>query len=183
MENFKEKYPPNLPEINPQETQEPEATTDNEVETQAEEQGSQPDSVDLESAELNGLLQRLLDPSIQSEPLDKPKSLASSKRPRNKRKGKQPAEPTKSSYNPPMYGGKSNSHSPNEPTHKKRKLLPSAEKQSDYVAPSQAPKQIKEPVSRKDTKPGLRRSPRMPRATAKYWDSIKAELRNPNQDE
>ena len=140
--------------------------------------------VDPESAELSGLLKRLLDPSIQSEPLDKPKSLASSKRPRNKKKAKQPAEPTKSSYNPPMYGGKSNSNkdSTDEPMHKKRKLLPSAGKQSDYVAPKQAPEQIKEPVSRKDTKPGLRRSPRMPRATAKYWDSIKAELRNPNQD-
>ena len=141
--------------------------------------------VDSESAELNALLKRLWDPNTQSEPLDKPKSLVSSKRPRNKRKAKQPDAPTKPSYNPPMYGGSSNSNkdSTDEPMHKKRKLLPSAGKQSDYVAPKQAPEQIKEPVSRKDTKPGLRRSPRMPRATAKYWDSIKAELRNPNQDE
>ena len=47
MENFKEKHPPNLPEINPQGTPELEATTNNEIGTQAKEQGSQPDSVDL----------------------------------------------------------------------------------------------------------------------------------------
>ena len=66
---------------------------------------------------------------------------------------------------------------------KKRKLLPSARKHSDYVEPKQAPKQLKEQVSRKNTGSGLRRSPRMPTATAKYWNSIKAELRNPNLDE
>ena len=73
-----------------------------------------------------------------------------------------------------MYGGNSNSNkdSTYEPMHKKRKLLPSAGTLSDYVAPKQAPEQIKETVSREDTKLGLRRSPKMPRATAKYWDSI-----------
>ena len=110
MEIFKEKHLPNLPEINPQGTPEQEATTNNEVGTQAEGQGAQPDLVDSESAELNALLKRLLDPNIQSEPLDKPMSLASSKRLRNKRKAKQPAAPTKSSYNPPTYVGKSNSN-------------------------------------------------------------------------
>ena len=97
-------------------------------------------------------------------------SLTSSKRPRNKRKAKQPAAPTKPSYNPPMYGGNSNSNKDStvEPMHKRRKLLPSARTQSNYVTPKQAPKQFKEPVSREDTKPRLRRSPRMPRVTAKY---------------
>ena len=110
------------------------------------------------------------------------KSLVSSKRPRNKRKAKQPNAPTKPSYNPPMYGGNSNSNkdSTDESMHKKRKLLPSAKKQGTYVEPKQAPEQLKEHDSREKAKPGLRRSPRMPRATAKYWDSIKAELRNPN---
>ena len=84
-----------------------------------------------------------------------------------------------------MYGGKTNNNKDNtaETMHKRRKTLPSAGTQSDYIAPKQAPKQIKEPISRKETKTGHRRSPRMPRATAKYWESIKAELRNPNQDE
>ena len=84
-----------------------------------------------------------------------------------------------------MYGGKSNSNKDStvEPMHKKRKTSPSAGTQSDYVAPKQAPKQIKEPISRKETKTGHRRSPRIPRAIAKYWESIMVELRNPNQDE
>ena len=57
--------------------------------------------------------------------------------------------------------------------------------QNDYMAPKQAPapKQIKESISRKETKTGHRRSPRMTRATEKYWESIKVELRNPNQDD
>ena len=185
MENFKDKYQTNLPEITSQETQEAAPTSDNEVGTQAGEQGLQPDLCDPESTGLDTLLKRLMDPNTQPEPLDKPKSLTASKRPRNKRKLKQPNASAKLSYNPPMYGGKSNSNKDStiEPMHKKRKTSPSAGTQSDYVAPKQAPKQIKEPISREETKPGLRRSPRMPRATAKYWDSIKAELRNPNQDE
>ena len=58
--------------------------------------------VDSESAELNALLKRLLDPSTQSEQLDKPNSPVLSKRPRNKRKAKQPNAPTKPCYNPPI---------------------------------------------------------------------------------
>ena len=46
MENFKEKYQTNLPEITSQEIQEAAPTSDNEVGTQAEEQGSQPDLCD-----------------------------------------------------------------------------------------------------------------------------------------
>ena len=140
--------------------------------------------INSELVELNALLKRLLDPRTLSEPLGKPKSLVSSKRPRNKRKAKQPDAPTKPSYNPPMYGGSSNSNkdSTDEPMHKKRKLLPSARKQSDYIEPKQALEQLKEHISRENAKPGLRRSPRMPMATARYWNSMKAELRNPNQD-
>ena len=48
MENFKEQHPPNPPEMNPQRAPEPETTTNNEVETQAEEQGSQQDLINSE---------------------------------------------------------------------------------------------------------------------------------------
>ena len=84
-----------------------------------------------------------------------------------------------------MYGGNTNSNkdSTDEPMHKKGKLLLNAQNKNDYVEPKQAPKQLKEQVPRKNAESGLRRSPRMPTATAKYWNSIKAELRNPNQDE
>ena len=40
MENFKDKYQTNLPEITSQETQEAAPTSDNEARTQVEEQGS-----------------------------------------------------------------------------------------------------------------------------------------------
>ena len=63
MENFKEQHPPNQPELNPQGALETKATTNNEVRTQAEEQESQQNWVDSESAELNALLKTLLDPS------------------------------------------------------------------------------------------------------------------------
>merc|ERR1712243_504790 len=56
MENFKEQHPPNPPEMNPQRAPEPEATTNNEVKTQAEEQGSRQDLINSESAKLNALL-------------------------------------------------------------------------------------------------------------------------------
>ena len=109
MENFKEQHPPIPSAINHQGAPEPEATDNSEVETQTKEQESQQNLVDSESAELNALLKMVLDPSTQSQPLDKPKSLVSSKRPRKKRKAKQPNAPTKPSYNPPMYRGNTNS--------------------------------------------------------------------------
>ena len=88
MDKFKEQHPPNQSDITHHGAPEPEATDNSEVETQTKEQESQQNSVDLESAELNALLKLVLDPSTQSQPLDKPKSLVSSKRPRNKRNGK-----------------------------------------------------------------------------------------------
>ena len=81
MENFKDKYQTNLPEITSQETQEAAPTSDNEVGTQAEERGFQPILCDPESTGLKTLLKRLMDPNTQSEPLDKPKLLTASKRP------------------------------------------------------------------------------------------------------
>ena len=78
-----------------------------------------------------------MDPYTQPEPLDKAKLLTASKRPRNKRKLKQANASAKPSYNPPMYGGRSNSNKyiTVELMHKKRKMSPSAGTQSDYVAP------------------------------------------------
>ena len=47
-----------------------------------------------------------MDPNTHPEPQDKPKSLTTYKRPRNKRKLKQANASAKPSYNPPMYGEK-----------------------------------------------------------------------------
>ena len=138
-----------------------------------------------ESIGLDILLKKIMDPNTQPEPLDKPKLLIASKRPKNKRKLNQTNASAKPAYNPPMYGGKSNNNKNNtvKTVHKRRKISINAGTQNEYIAPKQAPKQIKEPVSKTEKKTGHRRSPRMPRTTAKYWESIKAELRNPNQDE
>ena len=141
-----------------------------------------------ESTGLGTLLRKIMDPNSQSEPLDKPMSLTASKRPRNKRKLNQANPPAKPSYNPPMTGENSSNKendtvSENEPVHKRRRIRMNASTQNKYISPKQAPKQIKKPVSNNETKTGHRRSPRMPRATAKYRESIKAELRNPNKDE
>ena len=129
-----------MPEIASQEAQESTPTSDNEIGTQAGEQGLQPNLCDQESTGLDTLLKRLMDPNTQPEPLDKPKLLTASKRPRNKRKLKQANALEKPSYNPPMYGERSNSNKNNtvEPNHKKRKTSPSAGTQSDFVAPKQA---------------------------------------------
>ena len=129
-----------------------------------------------------------MDPNTQAELLEKPKSLVTSKRPRNKRKSTQSEPPVKPSYNPPVARKSSSNHendtiAENEPVHKRRKKRVDASTQNKYISPKQAPKQIKEPISNSEIKTGYRRSPRMPRATAKYWESIKAELRNPNKDE
>ena len=51
-----------------------------------------------------------------------------------------------------------------------------------YILPKQAPKHIKESNSNQEISTGYRRSPRVPKVTAKYLESIKAELRNPDED-
>ena len=69
------------------------------------------------------LLWKIMDPNTQPEPLDKPKSLTASKRPRPKRKLNQANTSAKPSYNPPIYGGKSNNNENNtvQTVHKRRK--------------------------------------------------------------
>ena len=111
-----------------------------------------------------------MDPNNQPEPLDKPKSLTASKRPRNKRKLNQANPPVKPPYKPPMAGENSSNKEndtvrENEPVHKRRRTRMNASTQNKYISPKQAPKQIKEPVSNNETKTRHRRSTRMPRAT------------------
>ena len=106
MESFKNKHQTSLPVITSQETQKTTLASDSEVGTQAGEQGLQQDLCDPESTGLDTLLKKIMDPNTQPEPLDKPKSLTASKRPRNKRKLNQANASAKPSYNPPMYGGK-----------------------------------------------------------------------------
>ena len=141
-----------------------------------------------EQTELDTLLQKIMDPNTQAELLEKPKSLVTSKRPRNKRKSTQSKPPVKPSYNPPVAERSSieNDNDPvatNEPATKRRKQNAKTNPKYRYKLPKQAPKHIKESNSNQEVNTGYRRSPRVPRVTAKYLESIKAELRNPDEDE
>ena len=81
-----------------------------------------------EPTELYTLLQEIVFPNTQSELLEKPKLLTSSKRPRYKRKSNQSKPPLKPSYNPPVAERSSieDDKDPvanNEPTPKRRKEI------------------------------------------------------------
>ena len=63
--------------------QKPDANEDS-LDTQPIEQEVQPESYTSEPIQLDSLLQNIINPDTQSQLLDKPKSLASSKRPKTK---------------------------------------------------------------------------------------------------
>ena len=91
-----------MPTVTYHKTQEPLPTDNNEFEMQTGEQGLQQAMCTSELAGLDTLLQKIMDPNTQAELLKKPKSLKTSKRPRNKRKSTQEKLPLKPSYNPPI---------------------------------------------------------------------------------
>ena len=129
-----------------------------------------------------------MDPNTQSELLEKPKLLKTFKRPRNKIKTMQSKPSVKSSYNPPVAERSSieDDKDPvanNEPTPKKRKTSVKTNPRNRYISPTQALKHIKESNSNQEISTEYRRSPRVTRVTAKYLESIKAKLRNSDEDE
>ena len=153
MENFKNKHQTSLPAITSQETQEATPASDSEVGTQTGEQRLQQAMCNPESTELDTLLKKIMDPNTQSELLDKPKSLTTSKRPRNKRKLNQANPPAKPSYYPPVAEKSSGNNendtvAENEPVHKRKKTKVDTCTQNKYVSPKQAPKHIKEQTSK-----------------------------------
>ena len=74
-----------MPAINYQNTQEPAKTNKDNLDAQPCDQTLQQESCTSEPTQLDALLQNIINPDTQSQLLEKPKSLASSKRPRNKR--------------------------------------------------------------------------------------------------
>ena len=188
MENFKNGHQVSLPAITSQETQEAIPADDSEVGMQTGYQRLQQAICSSEPIGLDTLLKKIIDSNTQSELLDKLKSLTTSKKPRNKRKLNQANPPAKPSYYPPVAekssgNNKNETVAENKPVHKRRKTKVDTSTQNKYKLPKQAPKHIKEQTLNSNIKTGYRRSPRMPSTTAKYWESIKAELRNPNKDE
>ena len=73
-----------MPTITYQDTQEPAQTNDNNIDAQSSGQTLQQEMCTSEPTELDALLQNIMKPDTQSQLLEKQKSLASSKRPRNK---------------------------------------------------------------------------------------------------
>ena len=120
---------------------------DNEVGKQTGDQRLQQAMCNSEPIELDTLLQKIMDPNTQSELLDKPKLLTTSKRPRNKRKPNQAKPPVKPSYNPPIAEKSSSNNKndtvvENEPVHKRRKTKVDTSTQNKYISIKQAPKHI-----------------------------------------
>ena len=76
-----------------------------------------------------------------------------------------------------------NSLTNNEPEPKRRKKDNDNNLRNKYHSPTQAPKNIKESDTNQESTTEYRRSPRVPRVTTKYLESIKAELRDPDVDE
>ena len=120
--------------------------------------------------------------------MEKPKNLTTSKRPRNKRKATQSKPPEKPSYDPPVADENpievsNNSLTNNKLEPKRRKKDNDNNPRNKYHSPTQAPKDIKESDTNQGSTTEYRRSPRVPRLTTKYLESIKAELRNSDEDE
>ena len=94
----------------------------------------------------------------------------------------------KPAYSPPVADSDSiendnGSVAVDETAPKRRKRDVDISTKNKYKSPTQAPKHIKESNSNQKVITELRRSPRVPRVTLKYLEGIKAELRDPDEDE
>ena len=105
-----------LPAITYQGSHEADQPDDTEVEAQSADQRLHQAMCSSTPTELDTLLQRIMDPNTQSEILEKPKNLTTSKRPRNKRKANQSKPPENPSYHPPVVDDNSTEFSKNSLT-------------------------------------------------------------------
>ena len=129
-----------------------------------------------------------MDPTIVPDPLNIPESIANSKRPRNKRKNKETKESSKPKYHPPRQEIKeapSNQSQEEvvitEPNNKRQKKGKEKSSQQQYHPLQQISEELKLPIDQTEEEEithQLRRSKRVPRVSAKYLESIKAELQD-----
>ena len=127
-----------------QNTQEPAKTNEDILDAQPSDQALQ-----QESCTLDTLLQNIINPETQSQHIEKPKSLASSKRPRNKRNTMESKSHMKPSYKPPVTNSNTievdnDSITVDNTTPKRRKRNVDISTKNKYQSPAQAPKHIKE---------------------------------------
>ena len=120
--------------------------------------------------------------------LRKTKVTASSKRPRNKRNLTESKPHVKPSYSPPVTDNNSielinDSVAADDRAQKRRKRAVDISTKNKYKSPAQAPEHIKESDSNQRVITELRRSPRVPIVKLKYLKGIKAQLRDPDEDE
>ena len=127
-------------------------------------------------------MQNIIRPDSQL--LERPKSSTASKRPRNKRTTTE-SKPAKPHYIPPASNKDTTvddtSPPPADPIHKGRKRHKNSNNRDIYPTPAKVPKNMKEPNESQQPNIGLRRSPRVRRVTAKCLESIKAELKDPDE--
>ena len=69
------------------------------------------------------------------------------------------------------------------PTQIGRKRHGEISTRNKYPSTAKVPKHMKELYTIQQPSTGLRRSPRVPRVTAKYLESIKAELKDPDESD
>ena len=136
---------------------------------------------------LDALLRKIMDPHIQSQQLDTPKSLSTSKRPRNKKKDKFLKSTGKSTYQPPKADSAAAEQDTQlpaniEPEPKRRKLDKKESPKDKYHSPKRAPKNIKDTRRDQPDNIQLRRSSRVPKVTTRYLDSIQAQLRDSDEE-
>ena len=101
LKNFKKGLQTITPEITYQDVDKPMQPTNSEEEMQTGDQRIHQAVDNPSPTGLDALLQKIMDLHIQSQQLDTPKSLSTSKRPRNKKKDKILRLTGKSTYQPP----------------------------------------------------------------------------------
>ena len=128
-----------------------------------------------------------MDTNTQSEHLEKPKNLAASRRPKNKRNEKHSKPSEKPTYQLPKMddataeqGAQLPAYTESEP--KRRKLDKRESSKHRYHSPKRAPKNINETKQDQSDSIQLRRSSRVPKVTTKYLDNIQAEQRDSDDE-
>ena len=149
LENFKKGHQANVPEITHHGSESTIQQNNSEEEMEIGDQRLYQAMSSTSPTGLDALLQKIMDPHTQSQQLDKPKNLSTSKRPRNKRKEKHSKSSEKSTYQLPKVddaAAEQGAQLPadTEPEPKRRKLDKKESPKDKYHFPKRAPKNIKE---------------------------------------
>ena len=151
------------------------------------------------------VLKKLMDTTMTPDPLDIPGSLANSKRPRNKRRVKETKGPSKPQYHIPKQIPKDSKQSKNHNKQREVEYEPKTnirkkETKQQYHPPQQVSEELELPMEQvneanvenieegnnvpqvENTTNQLRRSRRLPKASAKYLESIRAELQGSDSE-